>query len=379
MPSLNDEVIDDLAKEGVVTPMEVAGGGNELDIVTPLDGNIPEPRRPVTPKEIFGNDVEAGKIPEFEAEFKVVDDRRTKVIDMKDVESMIIGDGGVDRETAVAVEQRFERKLPQNLALESFSKIRSKTNYQDTLRFVKTIIALEESGIQDSLKTFLKSSLDYANVLRAKMDAVYLPLLTDALTRMFQIHRDVLYVEFDPQSFLIPVSDSDECKAFLTEPLKDLKQTSFNFDVLKQNIGSVMFTDIAELVENINLVIFLRAAVMDSTSDPQEDRKEAILMSSSMNLYELMNACNVICDEPERTNILIEQLDNAIHAFEQMVTDVNNFQTSAESDKYIQEKQGSITRAYQLVQYVYDVLTSLYTLISLMNRVCFITRACQNA
>ncbi len=211
---LNNDVEDGLDNEfntdahlDLVTPPVVkAGGGNDVTFVTDLDST--EPQQRISPQELFGDNLKEGNLPNFDAEFKVIENNRVRVIELKDVESMIMNQNNISQEDARMVDSVFGGLFSSRLSEKEFTKAPSQTNFSCTASFMKMKIATEELQVMNGMASFFTAPLEGMDSFVKYIKETFEPNAIEEITAIQSEFRLVLDNIFTSKNTVLPVEQS---------------------------------------------------------------------------------------------------------------------------------------------------------------------------
>lgn len=147
------------------------------------------------------------ELPNMEVEFKIVDDKSSKIVSLKEVESQMLDNDKMDTAIADIVNESFtglyETVAPRN----GFTKIPTKVNFKEVRTFVSERIAKEEAELMDLFKAYVDDPITGCQELLQKTREEYYP----ALLRITTSLTDELKKNYDKivnnQSAIVPMHD----------------------------------------------------------------------------------------------------------------------------------------------------------------------------
>lgn len=164
---------------------------NDPDFLNPYNDDIPEadlsifdkekPMETVVIQPTENNQVaevdisELEKLPGANIKFKLVDDQSNKIVSLKEVEEQLLGDGTIDKTRAVVINESFGDLFSDYYSQNSYTKIPTKVNYNETRSYISSKISVEEQILIDLYNTYLQEPFETINVILAKIKEKYLP------------------------------------------------------------------------------------------------------------------------------------------------------------------------------------------------------------
>jgi len=101
------------------------------------------------------------KLPDMDIQFKLVEDKAERLVDLKTVDSEIAPGETMDTGLAEAVQESFGG-LYDSIPKQTFTNIPTRTNYQKTRNYMQNRIALESLELMDLYKTYLSGPMTQA-------------------------------------------------------------------------------------------------------------------------------------------------------------------------------------------------------------------------
>lgn len=155
----------------------------------------------------------AGELPDFKAEFEILNEKSNKIVSFAEVEHQLITGKAVSQESALMVEQILGGFIStESINIKSFTKNPSNVNYKKTLSFVKERIALESSELRNTLKELVS---EYINS-KVKTINTYCYENADNLKRAIEITYD------DKSAELEKIADSANRVIMINDNMQDL-------------------------------------------------------------------------------------------------------------------------------------------------------------
>jgi len=159
---LNDDVETGLTlpSEELVELPDLQPNVPPLTIQTPTVPKAP-PADPTPPPALFNTDeTSPGQIPELKAQFQLLSDQSSHIVDLTEVESMLIGQKGVSQESAQIVHDYYGDLFTPRVPKASFTQIPSQTNYAYVLRYAREHLKEEEPKFIDQYKGSLTDATE---------------------------------------------------------------------------------------------------------------------------------------------------------------------------------------------------------------------------
>ena len=281
--SLNDGALDDIDNNGVVdedvihSPNVVEKSGEQVTII------------PVTP-ELKANktdlsELDIAKLPTMDVEFKIVNDQSSKIVELSDIESDIIGQESIDRNNAKVVNELFGTEL----SLEQFTTNKTKVNYSDTVRVMKLRLAQEHEALAKSISTYLSGPVADAKVILEKLKIEYIPVVMDSISVM----------QYRTSTFEQKMNESKNAIVPYSVSFVDI----FKFDLLTTEVDEIEFpnTDlVSKLVRyTANLKEFFKIPLFKAFFFQCLDGKDDGLFNSEFSIldtHEYNSRCVSIAD-----------------------------------------------------------------------------------
>lgn len=143
-------------------------------IITPPEvgkGNVKEP----SASDLFGKDIESGKIPDVNAKYVKVEDGVTRIIDMTEVMNNISKNAVLDRDSAVAIESHFNGFITDTNPLNMYTNVPMATGYSKAIRHMKYRMTLEEEQLQKDANSYITCIADDVMLLAEKVHNEIMP------------------------------------------------------------------------------------------------------------------------------------------------------------------------------------------------------------
>lgn len=208
MAGLNDDLNEDL-DEGF-DPSTMAG------LEQPKSDESKKSITLVTPVEKTGQDIpadlseemktnEPGELPNLDAKFALVEEGRTKVVELQQIEDMIQGQGGVSQESANYLEHVTGNFFHAKLSPKEFTKTPSQTNLVMTNNFLKMRIAKEEAALVDCVKAIGTEPLEELKLFQHHIEHIYCPFVKDQTITIQRTYENVIENIESSKNTVLPV------------------------------------------------------------------------------------------------------------------------------------------------------------------------------
>lgn len=187
----------ELDNDLIIDP-QVNAGGN-ISQTYEVDANNTIPPKGLAPDKVTVSDGPLGEsipgeLPEFQAEFEIVSDQATKVVSFKDIESMLLGNGGLSVESAKHIEQVTGDFLSSIGYTEKyFTKETTQVGYKAAMEHLGRKIATESDELTANASSLISKYIDdkhhnlleyYNNDFRFLKYSIKNTINSDTLTAM---------------------------------------------------------------------------------------------------------------------------------------------------------------------------------------------------
>lgn len=142
---LNDDTEDGLTPEDnlAVKPDEIPNGPeHQVSLITPAD-NTKDLNAEVTPVDLFGPSAKVGELPNFDAQFQIVEDDTVKTVDLKDIQEQFSNQATISQEEAHYLDGRLQGQVFKAFNKNSFTKSPTRVNLSGVQKFLADKLALE--------------------------------------------------------------------------------------------------------------------------------------------------------------------------------------------------------------------------------------------
>jgi hypothetical protein len=204
MAGLNDDVDSgientDIVDGGAVKQPSIAQNLDKSITVAAQTNELPIKTEDVpTPAEIEA-------LSNLDVNFKVVTEKQTKIVNMKDVEDEIIGDpSGIDKDGAEYAATVFESLLTGDVNIGHYTQFKSRVSMDHTKRVMRTAIARESANASLIFKSFVDQSMEDAKNLLGQLDSNYLPRLRGTIISISSYTQGMLETLKQNQNVVFP-------------------------------------------------------------------------------------------------------------------------------------------------------------------------------
>lgn len=254
MPGLNDDIEDGL--DSGFDPSSMMGleapQSNEpkkdITLVTPVDGGGKD-----IPADISDEmkTTEPGVLPNLDAKIALVEEGRTKVVELKEVESMIEGHGGVSQESASLIQHLTGSFFHSKLSEKEFTSLPSRTNLAVTSNFLKNRIAQEQASLFGNVKVFTSEPLEEMKLFQHHITHIYTPYVKEQTFMLQREFEDVISNIEASKNTVLP--SGNEFVNIATTRLNQLmlKGVQFGDAVGKENTLPDNFTKSVDLIRSL--------------------------------------------------------------------------------------------------------------------------------
>lgn len=375
--TLNADVEDGLSED--VTPVDPASLQQDPLVVAPgekieqkeggmmvVDAGSAEKtlESPFTPEQLFGSDVEPGKLPDLDVSIAVINDQQIKVVDLKELETTIVGPGVISQEGAEVINAEFGGFFHSRLSVKEFTRMPSKTQFDSTVQFLKSRISREEYALVEMTKAFFDGPIAEVAVYQEHFQEVYLPYVSEQLYKLNLAFAPMLTALRLSKNVIIPLNG--EFPNIMKVPVVGFDESWLEAAFLKPSkISNLEFLQgvkaIQSAIGNANFAYFLRSVVKgESTEIPSE---ESVLGNSQdgaeITLGELVEfyLTNVILG---RVELLKKQLDDSLQYLQKERVHFQEIQEDfPKLDAFILEHGPHIRERIRQLHYIRDVSMSL--------------------
>lgn len=336
MAGLNDDVKDDLDPEfdaekelgdDLVVPPQDNSTDTEISIITPTDVPIDAD---VSDQTLFENPV-PGELPDLKATITLIKSDGDKIVDLKDIESLVINQECISLESATMIDDYFGGFFSAELAKNSFTHYPTQTNYRYSVKFMQNRISTEEAKLDANIKACLKQA---KNTISAKCKLIKDKDFIEAQSfiRNFNVnYEEHIQAVINSKDLIIPVGS--QFINLLEEPITKLALA--NADWSRAKINPNGFIDaVAALqshLDNPSLLKFFHWVITtnsDSTKlkDFYYDPSESESLSARVNLVSVLDS------------FIHGSYSNALDLFSMRVTDIEDAINGLASDADISTK-----------------------------------------
>lgn len=157
MAGLNDGMTDDIQtpKEPLVDnengpsfvkPPQSSNNAPSVTLVSTDEVTDPKDEHPPTAQDLFGSNPIMGEVPNIDAQLKLVEDGHSKTVDLKDIESTLLGKETVSQEDAQYLNQ-YCPNLLETHSIKEFSTLPSRTHHKTLLRYAREALLSSETEV----------------------------------------------------------------------------------------------------------------------------------------------------------------------------------------------------------------------------------------
>lgn len=210
MGNLNDGVLDDIDSSqhsddfNFVEP-KTSNSAPDIDIVIPTKTNGLKEERQPTPQELFGPHVKPGEVPDVEAQFAVIDDHQTKIINLEEVESAIIGEGGISKTSAEHFNHYFPGFLDK-IPLNRFTQLPTKVHYNEFLCYAKEEIANVKNQVTVLSSEFIISMSNAIEAYEDYLEDQAVPYIHKQIESLSSMYGDFISGVKSESKINVPVT-----------------------------------------------------------------------------------------------------------------------------------------------------------------------------
>lgn len=213
---------------------------SNLNIVTSTDPELPT--KEISEEELFGPNLEEGKLPDFNATFKVIDEGRLKIIDLKEIEADILGQESICQEDINKISSLIDNFLGPKLSLEEFTKKPSKANFEKTCFSLRKRISAEELNFSNSLSNYFSEPEESVKSFVTFIQETFIPSTKEQVLYFQSQYREILDNIFDSKNVVLLLKN--QSVNILNTPIEDI----------------VLETDLKDLVQDFSKETKLDAA-----------------------------------------------------------------------------------------------------------------------
>ena len=190
MAGLNDDVEEGLVSLEYETDLTIVE-----DVFTPeINPSQPEPdeilflrkdtadsvsERVVSVTEIFGNGLVPGELPNLNAEFELIEQRRTTINDYEETSNIITGNKSISQEDAKLLDAIVPGFINDDRPLGYFTKDSTKTFFNESVGIMNKTIDLEKDKVNELIKEHLNNLSQHYNTLITGFDVKLKPILVE--------------------------------------------------------------------------------------------------------------------------------------------------------------------------------------------------------
>lgn len=239
--ALNDNVLDDLHNNGVVDDdLVVSPGQQTLPAETTVVGVNTDTNNQQS-SILSAEDTE--KLLNSNIVFKLVEDGHTKLIDLKDVESNIMGQESMDQKAAAYIDKSFGNYVTESYPIQMFSEKPTGINFKHACQFMRTRIAQEEAQVISNYEILLASFNDTIDVVERSM--TYLQVLKDLLNTVRYENTDLSKLLQENKNLVVPYNNDFINITTASIGIFDFKQIQY------PNIDSGVFAKYLSAIKEI--------------------------------------------------------------------------------------------------------------------------------
>ena len=239
--SLNDEVLGEIENESVVDNNTVHAPSllprSSVNITL-----IPE-TEVIQAKETIDVD-ELESLPEMNVKFKLVDEGKTTLTSLQEVEAQILAQESISVSTARYVNETFGGDLFSGNIKESFyTPAPTKTNFEYVKSYMRNKIAVESHALMANFQVLLDVPLEDAKTRLAKMRDVYMPAARDSSLKATAVILDIKDSVSSKKNVVIPFKeDTVPFRNILTADLKTIDPSKIDHAKIEYELTSILQT-----------------------------------------------------------------------------------------------------------------------------------------
>ena len=195
---LNEDTDDGLEPVDslVVKPDEIPqGSGSQKTIVTP-ENNTKDLNGEVTPADLFGPNVKVGELPNFDAQFQIVEDNAIKTVDLMDIQEQFSNQGTISQEEAHYLDGQLDGGVFKLFHAKSFTVRPTKANLVPVQNLLASRVAVESLELTKEISIFFTqpavAAVEIINTVVEQTLPALKELLESDQTNVFGRYRDAL-------------------------------------------------------------------------------------------------------------------------------------------------------------------------------------------
>lgn len=378
MSSLNDDVEEGLDQDVhpsdlVQPPTPNIKPKTDTTFVTNVDSTKPQSN--VQDADVI-EESSPGELPDINPKFEIISQDHTTVVDLKQIEDQITGQGNISREDASLINDIFGNFFSSRLSEKEFTSIRTKTNLQASLAFMRKRIAQEELELFNKFKVFFEEPLEDFKQFQHHYETYYIPFIKDQILTIQSEYRDTFNKVFESNNVIIPWgNDGKTFVNLLTFPTKnELADNKVNEPILNEAL-----VNIHAIFTNATFVGYLQSVISNGISIQEWSQliSHDDYYDNNLLLGDILKFYN--------SRFVLESLDNmllviqaTVTSFSKLANDANEVESNFEElDKYLVSKVPELKALNDHLQTLFEVAKNLSLLtLSVKPFLEYLTKRC---
>jgi hypothetical protein len=203
MSNLNSDQVDDIPAADIEDPNDLIKSPSELNPnqvpveITAKNDNVANDVTELTSPEMQ-------ELVNMDMSFKIVKDNVEKILRFKDIEADLVATESISFNRATLLNESLGGNLDASVSLMTYTQRPSKVNYQETLKYVNTVIAKEEDSFFTIWDQFIDAPITAAQATLSKVKNDILPYLKETMKVAADNARGALKHAAHSKNFVFP-------------------------------------------------------------------------------------------------------------------------------------------------------------------------------